>query len=767
VFSVFDAVLLQELPYPEPQRLVMVWEKRLREGVLTNSVAPADFLDWRKRNEVFEHLAAHAPTSATVTGEGQAEQIGTGAVSWAFFDVLGVRPALGRTFQPGDEVDGQHRNVVITHRFWQLRYGGDPSVLERAITLNGNAWRIVGVLPADFTFVDADLDLWVPLVLERPGVPPPSRSWHQLDVYARLRPEVSLEQAVDAMDRLGRDLEREYPDTNEGHGIHVMPARDKYVEPVETSLIALVAGVGLVLLIACANVANLLLTRATARRRELAVRAALGASRARLVTHSLGESLGLALAGGLAGVFVAVLGLRTLPVVMPERMSVVSLEDLTLNWRLLGFAFALSAATGLIFGALPALQASRPRAADALGDGGRGAPGVRRGARRVLVIAEVALAALTLVGAGLVVRSFSKMVAQPIGFSTDNRLTLRISVGGERYPTPGHRHLALDQIERELAAIPGVRRAGAIDLLPMSGENSRQGMEIEEREPQEGEPPTRMHPRVVTLGYFEAMEIALSRGRPFSAADRLGAEPVVIINETAARAYWPDVDPIGRRVRYGGEETWRRVVGIARDVRHWGRRELVQPMVYAPQAQDRRASLVFVLTAGEDPESLIPLVRTRVAAIDPNLALIRPRALDAIVAQSTRADRALAVLLSSLGALALLLAAVGIYGVMSHLVHARVPEIGLRMTLGARPADIVRGVLREGLSQALAGLAIGLTAGAYLMSFAASLLYEVQPWDAVTLFGASLVLLGAALAACLVPARRGMRVDPAQAMRQT
>jgi predicted permease len=766
IFSVVDAVLLQELPYPEPDRIVTVWEKRPREGVMTNSVAAADFLDWRRRNAVFQSIAAVAETSMTLTGDGDPAQVPAGAVSWGFFDVLGVRAAIGRTFIAADEVDGTHRQVVITHGFWQRRYGGDAGVLGRTIQLNGVAWQIVGVLPADFAFLNGSLDLWVPLLLDRPGAPAPSRALHQLKVYARLKPDVTLTRAVEQMHTLGVQLEKEHPDTNTGHGIHVMPTQENYVEAIRPSLIAIAGGVGLVLLIACVNVANLLLARAASRRREMAVRAALGASRLRLITQSFVESVSLACLGGLAGLGIAELTLRALPAILPERLSIVSLDDLQINARLMLFALGLSALTGIIFGLLPALQASRPSGADALAQGGRSAAGIRRRSRVALVVSEVALATLTLVGAGLVLRSFNQMLAQPLGFTPGSRLTATLSVGAPRYPDADQRRQALEHIEQSLAAIPGVAHAGAIDMLPMGGINGRQGMVIEGREVREGDPPTRMHPRVVTPDYFKAMDIAITSGRAFTPQDDGRALPVVIISEMAARQFWPGVDPIGRRVRYGGDETWRTVVGIARDVRHWGRRDPINPMIYRPQAQVGYGFLTFVISTSGDPALLGPVVRARVAAVDPNLPIVTLRTMDDVVARSFRADRSLMVLMTAFGVLALVLAVIGIYGVMSQVVLVRVPEIGVRMSLGARPVDILRGVLAEGVGQAAIGLAIGLLAGAWLMKFASTLLFEVQPWDPPTLAGVGVVLVTAALAACLIPARRAMRVDPVEALRQ-
>jgi putative ABC transport system permease protein len=756
---------LRALPYPEPDGIVMIWEKRLREGVMKNVASPADYLDWRRRNTVFEHMAAYAGGEAGLTGDGEAVVVPAASIGWSFFDILKVRPELGRTFQPDDEVIGKHRVVVISHGLWQSRYGGQADIVGRRVWLNGNAWEVVGVLPASFQFV-TDVDLWAPMAFG----PEVSRVSHQLDVYARVRPGVSFAQALDAMDRLGQQLEAEHPQENRGHGAHVTLMRDVYVKPLRRTLLTLFASVGMVLLIACVNVANLLLARAASRRREMSVRSALGASRGRLVTQTLVESVSLSLAGGTAGLALGWALLELLPAVMPERLAVVGLEHIQLDVRVLVFSFGLALATGVLFGLLPALQASRPDPTDTLKEGGRGVAGLRRRARMAVVVGEVTLAALTLVGAGLVVRSFSQTMAQPLGFDPAQRLTFSIAVPSARYKTPEERRAVLLDIERRLAAVPGVRGVGAVNLLPLAGGDSRTGIGIEHRDVKPDDPPTRMHPRIVTPAYFSTAGIPIKQGRGFEATDDDKALPVVIVSEASARRFWPDQNPIGQRVRFGGDAIWRTVVGIAGDVRHWGLRREVNPVLYWPQAQASTSSLNFVLRADVEPGSLTSSVRAAVAAVDANLPLAGVRTFDEVVSESVRSERAQTVLLASFAVLALVLAVIGVYGVMAQLVTTRVHEIGVRITLGARPVHILRGLVTEGLWQALLGLAIGLLAGTYAMRLGGlsdELLFQVQPWDPVTLSGVAAILVAATLAACLVPARRAMRVDPVDALRKT
>jgi putative ABC transport system permease protein len=768
IFSVVDAVLLRQLPYEDPGRLVMLFEKRPAESTFSNPVSPADYLDWRSRSSSFEHMAGQTSTSAGIAGDGEPEQVGGAAVGWGFFEALKVRPVLGRTFQPEDEIYGRHRVVVMSAGLWKRRYGSDPHIVGRTIVLNGNPWQIIGVLPADFQFIDPDVELWSPLVLEGTGQPP-TRALHQLDVYARLKPGVSLTQARDEMDRLGRQLEQEHPDVSTGHGSHVVAMRDQYVKPYQTSLMVLFAAVGFVLLIACVNVANLLLARAISRRREMSVRAALGASRGRLVAQALSESVALAIAGGAAGLGVAVSMLLALPAVMPARLSVVDLGRVHLDARLLLFTFGLSIATGIVFGLLPALQASKPDVSETLKQAGRSLGGVRRRARVSLVITEVALASLTLVGAGLVLRSFGEILSQPLGFDPRGRLSFVISVPLGRYLTPDARRTALDEIEHRVAAVPGVSAVGGISILPLSGGDSRTGVAIEGREPRPDDPPTRMHPRIVTPTYFEAMAIQLVKGRIFTTQDDGRAEPVVVISETAARRFWPGQDPIGMHLRFGGDERWRTIIGVVADVRHWGLSRPVNPMLYWPQAQAMTSALFFVAKSDVDPATLGAAIRAAVGRFDAALPVAKIRTMEENVAQSVESERAQTTLLGTFGVLALVLAVIGIYGVTAQLVTARVHEIGIRMSLGARPIDVLRQLLGEGLWQTIAGLAIGIIAGVYLMRLGEvgrAMLYNVESWDPLTIAGVAVLLLVASLAAYVIPARRAMRVDPVEALRQ-
>jgi predicted permease len=774
IFSAVDAILLRPLPYDEPDRLVMVWEKRPAEGVLDNLVAAADYLDWARMNTVFGSVAAFAQTTRDLTGSGDPIRLGTGAVTPAFFDVFRIKMHLGRTFEVAEGIQGRNRVVILSHGLWQRRFGSDPAIVGRTITLNGFSFEVVGVLPPTFVFPDPTLEMWTPLAFE--GTPEPlSRDTHNYFVYGRMKPGVSLQQARAEMDRLGAQLSSQYPETNRTHGIWVTSLRDQITGPMQRSaaqasslrsgLLLLLAAVGFVLLIACVNVANLLLARAAGRRREMAVRAAIGAGRARLAGQALTESLVLGLAGGIAGLLVAHWGIVAFRELTPQSTQLVGLERLALDVRVSLFAFLLSVVTGLVFGLLPAWHLAKQDVNLALKDGGRTAGMVRRRLRLALVVSEIALASLLLVSAGLTLRSFQSVLRAQPGFTSDGVLTSVVTLPVSRYRNNEMVVSAVEQIQSRFAAIPGVRAVGATSLLPLSGQDSRRGIVVEGRVARP-DTPTRAHPRSVTAGYFRAMGLQLTSGRFFTDADNANASPVAIVNETMARSYWPGKSPVGSRVRYTGTQEVREVVGVIKDVRHWGIDVQVNPEMYVPYAQLPISSVTFAVAAQVEPASLTSAIREQLRAYDPNLPLSNVRTMNEVAARSVGARRAAMVLLAVFGVFALLLAAAGIYGVMSHLVALRTSEIGVRMTLGARPLELMRLILQEGLLQTAIGLAIGLGAAVLVMRMFKTMLYEVSPADPFTLMAVSVALLITAALACTIPARRAMRVDPVQALRQ-
>ena len=757
IFSAVDPIL-RPLPYKDPDQLVLVWEKRPSRG-----------LQQRRRACRLPRLVAHEhgvrgyaammPTTADVTGRGEPVRLSAGRLDCVLRPP--GRAAGGRRFFRADEAA---RRIVSWCSATGCSSVDSAAILGRrhvAALLNGVTHEIIGALPASFEYTDSKIELWVPL--PEGGTQPPTRSNHFLTVYARMKPGVTLEQARAEMDRIGADLSRQYPDTNARHGAAVVPMRDEVTSPVRTGLPLLFGAVGFVLLIACVNVANLLLARATARRREVAIRAARGAGRGRLARQALTESLFLGILGGAAGLLVAVWGVDILRLLAPVNAPILGLERVGVDTRVLIFSIGLSLLTGVLFGLLPAWQVASQDLNDALKEGGRSPAGVRRRLRLALVVSEIALASLLLVGAGLTLRSFQMVLRSEAGFRSEGVLTAFIALPGARYRDEAKTVATFEQIEQRFRSIAGVRVVGGTTALPLSGQDGRRGISVEGFEATDA--PTRAHPRAISPDYFRAMGIQLTAGRAFTPADRADAPPVAIVNETMARRYWPGTTPIGKRVQLVGTPQWREVVGIVRDVRHWGLERTVNPELYMPLPQMVYGFQTYALATDADPSSVAAAVREELRAVDPDLPVSSVRTMEEVAAASVAARRAGLVLLSTFGALALVLAAAGIYGVMAHLVTLRTAEIGVRMTMGARPSDVLRLVLKEGLVQAALGLAIGVGAAVLVMQSFRTLLYEVSPGDPVTLAGVTTVLVVTVLLACLVPARRAMRVDPVAALK--
>ena len=763
IFSAVNAIILRPLPYDDPDRLVTVWEKRQAEGVLDNVVSPADFLDWARMNSSFEAMAAITNATVDLTGNGEPQRLNAGIVSPPFFDILRVKPQLGRLFRADEGVIGKPRVVLLTHRTWTTRFGSDPAVVGRPLTLNGNPFEVIGVLPASFEFSDDTIDLWGALQME--GAPQPlTRTSHQFTVYARMKPGVTLEQARTDMDRVAQLLSQQYPEANRNHGAWVIPLEERLEGPVRNSLFLLLGAVGFVLLIACVNVANVLLAKAAGRRREMAVRSAVGAGRARLAGQMLTESLVLSLFGGVASLLVAWWAIEALKQLTPDNVAVVGLSHLRLEPRVLAFTAAVSLGTGVLFGLLPAWQLARQDVNTSLKDGGRSPGGVRRRLRVVLVVSEIALASLLLVAAGLTLRSFQAVLNQPAGFRIDKALTVTVVLPGARYRTNEAFISAFESMEQRLASLPGVRAVGATSALPLGPRDGRQGVTVEDYVPAP-DTPTRAHQRVITPDYFRAAGATLIAGRSFAPGDGPDAPRVAIVNDTMAKRYWPGSSPIGKRVRFNGNgEQWMEVVGVVADIRHWGLDARVNPEMYRPLRQAGSNVMTFVASTAGDGAQLAAAAREQIRAVDPNLPP-RLQTMTEVASASVASRRAGMLLVAVFGALALVLAAAGIHGVMSHLVALRSAEIGVRMTLGASPGRMMALILREGTLQALAGLAIGLTGGVLLMRAFRTVLYGVEPADPLTLAAVAVALLVTALAACAVPARKAMRVDPIAALR--
>jgi putative ABC transport system permease protein len=772
VFSVVHAVLLRPLPYGDPERLVLIWEKRAQEGVFDNVVSPADYLDWVRRSRSFAALGGYSAGTVDLTGAGDPVQLPAGSVTPSFFDVLGVRAALGRTFRPGDERTSTLAPVVIGHGLWRDRFGSRADIIGHRIELNGKPVEIVGVLPREFEFLppsssritlpfEAPL-LWTPLELEG-GTRPPPRAAHYLFVYGRLAAGISLNAAADEMDRLGRALEAEFPNENRGHGAHVVGLHEQMVGRARGGLLLITAGVAFLLLIGCTNVASLLLAQSVARRRELAVRAAVGAGRGRLLQQSLTESLVLSGLGGVAGLFVAWGTVRLLVAQTPPVLSGVGLDRASIDLPVLGVAALLVAVSGVLAGALPAWHAGGDDPVRALNAAGRSPVTLARGVRLTLIAGEIALTVILLVGAGLMLRSFGRVLSQPPGFEIDARLTATIQLPASRYPDAAALRRARAVLDERLSALPGVIAAGATNMLPLSGSDRRGGIVIEGQEDREG--PTRAHARTITPPYIRAAGLQLMSGRTLTDQDSAAATPVVLVNETMARRYWPGQEALGRRVRFTDEGTWLEIVGVVRDVKHWGLDQPVNPELYIPYDQRPAPILEYVLHTTADPASLGRLVAADVLAFDRQLP-VSVRTFEAVAARSVASHRWSALLLSLFAGLGILLAGAGVYGVMAHLVAMRTGEIGVRLTLGARPAQVLRQIMIEALGVAAMGAAIGLAVAVAATRTIRSMLFGIEPTDPLALAGAAVVVLIVTAIAASVPAIRAMRIDPVAALRQ-
>jgi putative ABC transport system permease protein len=763
IFSVISAVLLRPLPYPEPDKLVMVWEKRIREGVNDNAVSPADFRDWKARNQVFANIAALTETTLDLTEGDEPERVVAGQVSASFFDTLGVPTALGRGFLSEDEQPGRNRVVVMNHELWQRRFGADRSVIGRTISLSGAPFEVVGVLPPSFRFPNEELALWIPLNPAAQGMQ--TRVSHFLSVFARIKPEMTFQQAQAEMERIGAQLMREYPQENDNHTAFVIPLSEQLVGDIRRPLLILFAAVGLVLAVACANVANLQLIRAAARRKEIAIRAALGAHRRRIARQLLTESMLLAALGGTAGTLLALWGMGAVTALMPQ--GILHLTAARLDLRALGFSLVISLLSGALSGLGALLQASRLNINDMLREGGRGAGGAHQRSRSVVVVAEIALAIVLLIGAGLMIRSLWKLQLVPLGFEPRNVLTAQISLPSARYAEPQQASLFFQQLIEKVRALPGVNSAGAISILPLSGGYSRTSIAIEGLAEMTNVLPQarpRIHPRVVTPDYFQAMRIRLISGRLFAPQDDSAAPLVAMINQRAAQTYWPGQNPLGHRVQIGGGAPWREVVGVVGDVKDQGLDKDVNPEVYFSWAQSPQRNGTLV-ARGANVSSLAPAIRSQAQELDRCLPLSNMRTLEDIVGRSIAAPRSYTLLLALFAGMALTLAAVGIYGVMAYSVAQRVHEIGVRMALGARPRDALKLALKQGMRLALIGALVGLIASCALTRLMKSLLFDVNATDPLIFIMIPLLLMVIALLACWIPARRATKVDPMVALR--
>jgi putative ABC transport system permease protein len=768
IFSICNAVLLKPLPYADPDRLMMLWEQLPDNGELI-TVAPANFVDWREQTSSFAGVVAINPTSSLImSGTGEPARLSAAGVSWDFFTVLGTPPVLGRGFLAEEDQPGRNRVAILSHRTWVERFGAAADVVGRTTSLNEIPYTIVGVLPRDFELLGRSsdqwsrdrFDVWVPLALAAS----PSRGTHPLRVVARLKPEADLGEAQAELDLLGARLAAAYPDENKGKGIRAVSLRQQVTAEVRAQLVILLGAVVFVLAIACANVANLMLSRSAARQKETSVRLAIGATRARIAQQFVVESALLGLAGGAVGLALAtgVMGVAVpyLPLDIP-RTSAISLD-----WRVLLFTAGASLTTGILFGLVPLFHSRRVQAQQSLVHGARVAGGGQTRLRGALVAAQVAITLVLLVGAGLMMRSLWTLLHVPTGFRSDHVLTARITLPRARYADAGRVAAFQRQLFERVRGIPGVERAGAGAYLPLSGDDNGWAFFIDGRSPK----PVGVYDfakyRAVSDGYFDAIGTAVVRGREFRSSDDQEAPFVAVINQAMAGKFWSGQDAVGERIRFGGRQ-WRTIVGVVGDVRHEGLAGEPKPEMYVPfgQAPNVETSSRLVVRAAIDPMSTTSAVRAAVAAVDPAVPLDQIRTMDELVSSAAGQPRFRALLLTALSILALLMASIGIYGVTNYAVVQRTRELGICMALGATAGDVLRSVMNRSARLILMGFAVGLAASVALTRVIAGWLFGVAPLDVLTFATVSLLLCAVAFLATYIPARRATRIDPVRALR--
>jgi len=785
IFSVVNTVLLQPLPYPEPDRIMRV-ERGFPQGVGSSSSIPK-FMAWNKNNQAFESLAIYDFQGLGINlGSGdRPEQVHGIHVSQGYFRVFGVAPALGRTFLPQEDLPGGAKAVVISNTLWKTRLGGDPSLIGKPLTLAGDAYTVVGILPATFR-PDPPADVFIPLQAD----PDSTNQGHYLLVAGRLKPGVTVEAAKANMKLAGerfRAINPKWMDKTES--VAVVPLREALVGDVKPALLILVGAVGFVLLIACANVANLLLARASGRQKEIAIRTAVGASRGRLISQLLTESVLLAVVSGLLGFLIGAWGVRVLLALSPGNLPRVSEQDhaasivTALDWHVLAFTFGIALVTGIVFGLFPALHISRLDVNSVLKEtSGRSGTGLRQNrARSILVASEMALAVILLVGAVLTIRTFVGLSSVQPGFDPHNVITMQTSLSGGRYDSTAKVENMSRQVVQRIEALPGVQSAAATIMLPIEGGIDLPFL-IEGRPPAKGDLYTGDEQwRAVSSHYFTAFRIPVLRGRAFEDNDTGKSERVVIINQAMAKKYWPKDDPVGQRVTIGGSalgpdfaEPARQIIGIVGSVRESGLKDSDQGVMYIPQAQTtdgltKLANSVIPLSwavrTANDPSSLSTAIQREILAVDGQLPVSKIRTMEQVVSESTARQNFNMLLLSIFAGMALVLAAIGIYGLMSYTVEQRTQEIGIRMALGAGRGDMLKLIVRQGMLLSGIGVAVGLAAAFGLARLLSSLLFGVKTTDPLTYATVAVVLFSVALFATYVPARRATKIDPLIALR--
>jgi predicted permease len=756
IFSVVDAVLLRPLPFiKEPDRLVMIHETKFPE-LHDAAVTPGNFLDWKRQNTVFERLIAYTYTSFNLVGTGDPEQLSGMKVTDGFFATLGAQPLLGRDFLPEEDQPGRNNVVILSYGLWKRRFAGDSKILNQTITLSGESYTVIGVMPASIQFGGA-MGLWTPMAFT--ARQSRDHDSHNLPAIGRLKPGVTLDQARTEMIAIAGRLAVQYKNT--GWSVKLIPLHEYVVRNIKPALFVLLGAVAFVLLIACANVANLLLARAAGRQKEIAIRSALGASRARIICQLLTESLLLALAGGAVGLLLAKLGMGLLLKLAPQGLP--RMGGVPLNGRVLAFTAAITLLTAMISGLVPALQYSKPNLNEMMKDAGRSSTkgGRRLLVRNALVVLEVASALVLLVGAGLLIKSFWQMRKVDPGFNPDNALTISVALPRSKYADNNQQVAFFQQLIEKVGALPSVQAAGVTSSLPLGGGDNMVGFEIQGRPRGVGQN-TNLYS--VSAEYFKAMGIPLLRGRLFTESDTGDSPRVVVINETIAKRIIPDEDPVGKRIKFDTGEI-NEIVGIVGDVKQYGLDQATPMQTYYPHTQQPRSSMTLVIRTVGDPTSFTAAVRNAVLQLDKEQPISNIRTLAQRLSTSNAPRQFYLVVLGIFAAVAMLLAAGGIYGVLCYAVTQRTHEIGIRMALGAGQGDVLKLVVGHGMLLTLLGMAAGLAAAFALTRWMKTLLFEVKPTDPLTFSSIALLLLAVALLACWIPARRATKVDPLIALK--
>jgi len=770
IFSVVNTVLLGHLPYKDPGRLAMIWGANTRRGINQMPISPGDFFEWKQKNTAFADIAPSYDSQVTLTGEGNPLFLFGYAFSANYFSILGLSPELGRTFTSEEDRPGAPKVVVLSDKLWRTTFRADPGILGKAVTLNGEPYTVIGVMPTAFDF-PTKVQVWIPIALPQSAAADYQHRY--IRVMGRLKPGVSTDQARAQMTALALQIAAEQPATDAGNSVNIKPLRKQLAGDVQTPLLVLLGAVGFVLLIACANVASLLLARATARYKEIAACAALGASHARLLRQFLTESFLLSLAGGALGIAFALSCTKFLVSIFPNdiaNLSIPHVESIPVNLPVLFFALFATLLTGLLFGVLPAMQSARANAADVLKESSRGASAGTRSARlrRVFVVAQIALSLVLLTGAGLFIESFERAARGSLGFQPDHVLGMEVFLAANHYPPnqPDKQRAFVRDVLERMKSLPGVVSVGAASTLPLTGFWGETDFFVEGRPtPKPGETPNADN-RFITPGYFSTLRVPLVSGRDFTAADREGGRRVVIVDETLARHFLGG-RPLGKRLNLGTPEKpeWWDIIGVAANVKAFGLERPDLPTIYRPYGQHPWPLLAFALRTAGDPSALIHVAEQTVWDVDRDQPIFRVLPVSTLAFQSVALRRVSTWLLAGFAALAVVLAAIGVYGVMAYSVARRTHEIGTRMALGAQPKDVLQLVLGEGARLTVLGIVIGLFAALALTRLMAGFLFGVGPSDPFTFATVVVVLTFVALAACYIPAHRAMRIDPMVALK--